>query len=120
MASKTPASLLALGIGLIVGTESFAYVAHLAPELGRPLYRVSVFAFYAPWMLGIWAWQWGWLIPRAFLLPSLTGAAVALVVLVKSWPVPQDRPAEAHWARRQEWTRAECMSRTGVVLGKWR
>jgi hypothetical protein len=119
------AKLFSLGVslfvGLWVGTELFAYLARLAPELGPPLYRVSGVALYAPWMLGVWAWWWLGQIPKAFVQPGFAASGAALLLLVNTWPRPRPAPTvQAHWASTREMKQAECLGKTGIVLGKLR
>jgi type IV secretion system protein VirD4 len=121
MVAKLLSVGVALLVGLCIGTECFAYLARLAPELGPPLYRTGGVALYGPWMLGVWAWWWGWVIPRAFVQPGLAASGAALLVLVKTWPrPPQTTPVQAHWASKREMQQAECLGTTGIVLGKLR
>jgi hypothetical protein len=121
MVAKGCILTLALLLGLVVGTEVFAYVARLAPQLGMPFYRAGGLALYAPWMLAVWAWQWGDLIPRAFALPVVSVGVTALLVVMPLWPQePPAPPAQAHWATIKELREAECLSDSGVVLGKVR
>jgi type IV secretion system protein VirD4 len=121
MVAKCLSVGMALLVGLWVGTECFAYLARLAPELGPPLYHTGLVALYGPWKLGVWAWWWLWLIPRAFALPCLVGGGTALLLVVKTWPrPPQATPVQAHWASKREMQQAECLGKTGIVLGKLR
>lgn len=111
--------VVALLVGLTVGTEVFAYLTRLAPELGPPLYRQGWLVFYGPWRGVVWAWQWLGVIPQAFILPGFGLAFGTALALVCGWPRPRQAPkVQAHWATTQELKQAECLSTSGVVLGR--
>ena len=118
MGAKTAAILASLVCGLSVATEVFAYQARLAPALGMPLYKAGILAFYGPWMIVLWAWWWLGSIPRAFALPILAGAGLAILTLVQLWPRGAPRSDQARWATEQDLAQAECRSDRGIVVGK--
>jgi hypothetical protein len=120
MGAKVMLVLASLACGLFVATTVFAYTARLAPELGTPLYRVGIVAVYAPWNIAVWAWWWGWLIPKTLGPPCGLGMLAGLILLLKTWPRTTHTTAQAQWATKGDLQRAECLKKTGIVLGKLR
>jgi type IV secretion system protein VirD4 len=106
--------------GLFLATEVFAYTVRLDASLGAPWWRHGSLAVYAPWSILLWAWQWGWIAPKAFQGPGGLGLLVTGIILLKAWPRQRTpRKVQAHWATRAELRKAELLGEpgSGVVLG---
>jgi type IV secretion system protein VirD4 len=110
----------ALLAGLLIATELFAYTVRLDASLGVPWWRHGSLALYAPWSILWWAWQWAWLVPKAFQGPGGLGLLVTGIILLKAWPrQTTSRKPQAHWATKAELQKAELLGKPGrgVVLG---
>lgn len=117
--------LLGLTLLSLVGTQVLAYQAHYSPVLGVPLARCYVFAhhlsLYRPWEGYRWVWQWGRGMARDTLgLAALSGLGAGCLGFLLMTPRRRGRRGEAHWATTRELRQADCLAKTGVVLGKQR
>lgn len=117
--------LVGLALMALVTTQVLAYQAHYSPALGLPLARPYIFAhhlsLYRPWAGYIWAWKWGRGMARDKLgLAMLSGLAAGALGFILLAPQRRGRRNEAHWATRAELRQADCLAKTGVVLGKQR
>ena len=108
--------------GLSLATQIFAYMMRLDPALGLPWWRHHFLAFYAPWGIIPWAWQWAPLAPRAFLLPTMAGLMCVVMTIVKAWPPPRTETPkpQARWATRRTLQANDIATRPGAgpVLGQ--
>jgi type IV secretion system protein VirD4 len=111
--------LMAMGFGLFVATQVFAWQYGFPPQLGRPVTQAP--KLYWPYAILQWAWWWGRRSPHLFKWAGITGGGVCgifLLALCRTSSPPQ-KPPSARWATRRELQRLGLFAAHGVVLGKY-
>lgn len=116
MVARIASLAFPVSLGCFVATEVFAYAMRLDHVLGVPVYRHGIIAVYAPWQIAQWAWWWGSISPVQFLWPGMLGLAAGLWVWTQTQQQKTRKP-QARWATLRELRHAECLGKTGVVLG---